>query len=216
MAASLKGSKKEKKGKEKSEIEIVLNKTDSPPILVSFPEGVVMDDLNLELSESKSSVKTQLLSETEKLSITGSNFSRNSISLNTAQWAVGIYEASSQSMTVYPVNHVFPLRSVIKGYEASAVHADASKSRAASAREHRALLFEDFGASKKKRALAASAANQVSAEQAVGAEALSGWMGSGDHDEGQDNEDATDVALTEGIYFTFTGKILFSQHIYFS
>jgi len=34
-------------------------------------------------------------------------------------------------------------------------------SDAASAKERRALLFEDFGASKKKRALAASAANQV-------------------------------------------------------
>ena len=78
----------------------------------------------------------------------------------------------------------------------------AAASEVASAKERRALLFEDFGASKKKRALAASAANLVSADQALGADSLASWMNSGgggdDDKDGGGGADATDVALAEG------------------
>lgn len=82
----------------------------------------------------------------------------------------------------------------VQGYRPS----EASASDATSAKERRALLFEDFGASKKKRALAASAANQVSAEQAVGAEAINAWMAEGEDPDGEGAADTTEAALEEG------------------
>jgi len=87
---------------------------------------------------------------------------------------------------------------VSQAYRPAALEAEGDGS---SAKERRALLFEDFGASKKKRSLAASAANHVSADQAVGAAALTSWMGQGDDEGGEGgeaHEDATDVALAEG------------------
>jgi hypothetical protein len=171
----------------------VAGETD-PLLLASFPESVIIDGMQLEY-RSGASWKAQLCGETEKLEIVGTNYGRSHHNLDAAQWMVGIFDPSSDVMAVHPVAHAFPLRSSIKGYRV----ADLSVSDASSARERRALLFEDFGASKKKRALAASAANQVSSEQAVGAEALGEWFqtaSTASDDEGK--ADPTDAAIAEG------------------
>jgi hypothetical protein len=183
-------------------LEIEANIDDDPVVLASFPEGVVRDELDFSLKR-RGTWKTQLTAETAELHLQGSNFGRSHHSLDTSQWLVGVHDPESDAMTLHPVSHVFPLRSTVKGYQGAVT----DDSTASSAKERRALLFEDFGASKKKRALAASAANLVSSEQAIGADGLSAWMGDNDTaNEGGASEqatskqkvNATDSAIAEG------------------
>jgi len=167
-----------------------------PLLLVSFPGGVVQENLELKHeSVNGSSWKCQLRGETREMEYSGSNYGRNHHNLDTAQWLVGVADMKTDVISVYPVSHPFPLRSGLKGAQKMNT---ANESVESSARERRALLFEDFGASKKKRALAASAANLVSSEQAIGADALSSWMDKGPQSGDQPEMDDTDAALVEG------------------
>lgn len=90
-----------------------------PLLLVSFPEGTVLDQIPLEYrrQKGKNSWKEQLVGETEKLAVVGTNYGRSHHELDSASWLVGVYDPSSDVMAVHPVAHVFPMRSTIKVIE---------------------------------------------------------------------------------------------------
>lgn len=148
----------EKRIKTTKPSKVTLNLVTESFLLSSFPEGTVLEGSQCELSKAAGTKKAIHL-DTDTLAFVATNHGRNAEKFDSCRWLVGVYEPGEGSVSVHPVGHVFPMRSTIKGYAPS--NPAESTSDASSARERRALLFEDFGASKKKRALAASAANQV-------------------------------------------------------
>ena len=139
------------------------------PLLVSFPLGVPQDDCVVSATKKESSKVCKRIVTTKGTSSSfqykGSDFGDASTKKNCTGFAVGIRNKTTGKIEVVRADHVFVMRP-----EDKTIDIDARKSL--TNMERRVSLTEEFGSSKKKRALKAAQGNLISSENIYGATAI--------------------------------------------
>lgn len=140
----------------------------SQPKLLSFPSGVPQDTESAELfvwrKKSGSKVKQTLTCESDGIIYRGTDFGSGSgASADAFNYAIGVYDKNSHSMTLVPAHHPFSMsRLPLKDTSSDAVSS-------MTAWERRSALTEEFGSRKRKRAAKAAESNIISIENISGA-----------------------------------------------
>lgn len=156
---------------------VVVSEAPVELVLASFPEAGKAGITPHYVLQQALNGKQQVTAESEVISLVGANYGRATKNVDMARWLVAVHDPLTQRVTLNPIGHVFPVRSTVKTSQSSSFPDYSSMvRRPQTSRQRRALLFEDFGASKKQRQIAASSANVVSAEQAHGGDYLRSWL----------------------------------------
>jgi len=177
------------------------NSSSSPPLLISFPQGVPLlcHDLELLLGERGKGRKRKRViigqsedaiyrgadftSKEEKrvnsVEDDGSGFSTTSLGFNgnsnSCHYAIGVVDDESNELRLMPASHVFVMRPSLRG--ANAPHAPLRLSSMSNV-DRRESLTEEFGSKKKKKAVLAKLSNTILSENISGAKSIETVMSS--------------------------------------
>ena len=97
--------------------------------------------------------------------------SSSSNSSSRSRLCVGIYDKQTHTLTLHPTagsGSVWALQQSVPAYSSNIVAKSTEQTTSTAAAEHKRALFDDFGSSKKQRALRSQEANRVHLEQVVG------------------------------------------------
>ena len=155
-------------------IELDLESHTDALLLASFPDATKFRDPSMQFELRRNfeeECKFHLASETEGLSLVGTNYGRASKKFDTTQWLVGVFDPVSCVIDMKRIDHVFPVRSMVKNplylLQQTSLHGSKYNSK-----DRRELLFEDFGARKKRKQLETKKNNIFSLDEAVGGDQL--------------------------------------------
>jgi hypothetical protein len=144
------------------------------PSLMSFPGGLPSkaDEFRVSVGRKGSGRKCKHIltcesNDSRKIVLKGYDYGSQSCKKDTVQYAVGVYDKSSDTLTLIPSSHVFTMRPTInKGdsmMESSPGMANYDRKRG---------LVDAFGTDKKKRAVKANEAKRVDGTKVVGLSAV--------------------------------------------
>lgn len=152
--------------KVKLEIE---NEVDDFPKIVSFPQGVPenVEEMQINVAQKPSSkkVRTIVTSKANGIMYKGSDFG-DAVRLDGCKYAIGILDTKTNKMRLVSAHHIFGLEPQFESLSAPIRQSTMTYG------ERKKSLTEEFGSSKKKRAMKAAASNVISAENIAGASAL--------------------------------------------
>lgn len=138
------------------------------PLIVSFPQGIPENVEEMQINASRKSSKlskTQLSTKLNGISYKGANFGELA-GKDGYKYAIGVHSSKNNHIKIIPTDHIFVLKPHMQVVEAAARPSSMSYA------ERKQSLTEEFGSSKKKRALKAAQSNIISAENISGASAL--------------------------------------------
>jgi hypothetical protein len=146
------------------------------PILLSFPSGAPDDGkesdfISLQLWQKKkvgSRTKRILSLEQSGIEYRGCDFGANGSSFDSCNYAVGVYDASTKTLQLFPALHPFAMNQVPLA-DSKATEADSSN---VPSYLRRKALTEAFGSRKKQRAVKAAESNIISIENISGANVI--------------------------------------------
>lgn len=144
------------------------------PRLVSFPGGVPANSEDMEMLVGQKGTgkkrRRQVICTQNGLSYTGIDHGdTHSHKNNLCKYAVAKLDAATGIMTIYPTEHVYAMRPQVV---ASGHAADPDTLSTMTADERRTALTEEFGSSKKKRAMKQAASNSIEDSNVSGASAV--------------------------------------------
>ena len=154
-----------KKGKVQVDAEV-----DDFPKIVSFPRGVPenVEEMQINVAQKQTSkkVKSIVTSKVNGISFKGTDFG-DSVKPDGCKYAVAIHDVKSNKIRLVSANHIYGLEPDFSSFIAAP-----ARQSTMTYSERKKSLTEEFGSSKKKRAMKAAASNVISAENIAGAVAL--------------------------------------------
>jgi len=175
------------------------NSSSSPPLLLSFPQGVPLlcHDLELLLGERGKGRKRKrvIIGQSEDAIYRGADFTSkeerriNSVeetafsttslgfngNSNSCHYAIGVVDDESNELRLVPASHAFVMRPSLRG--ANAPQAPLRLSSMSNI-DRRESLTEEFGSKKKKKAVLAKLSNTILSENVSGAKSIETVMSS--------------------------------------
>jgi len=144
------------------------------PRLVSFPGGVPANCENMKMLVGQKGTgkkrRRQVICTQNGLAYSGIDHGdTHSHKNNLCKYAVAKLDATTGIMTLYPADHVYAMRPQVA---ASGHAADPDALSSMTADERRKALTEEFGSSKKKRAMKQAASNSIEDSNVSGASAV--------------------------------------------
>lgn len=142
---------------------------DDFPKIVTFPLGVPENveemQINVAQKPSTKKVKTIVSSKINGITYKGTDFG-DSVKVEGCKYAVAIHDVKANKIRIVGANHVFGLEPQFDAFVAPVRQSTMTYS------ERKKSLTEEFGSTKKKRAMKAAASNVISAENIAGVSAL--------------------------------------------
>lgn len=145
------------------QVRISVDNSESACSLLSFPQGVPEENLNITIGEKGTGQKRKrmVIGDLNGTCFQGVNFPKK----DSLQYAIGLLDDKNGEMRIIPVDHAYVMR--VQGKADTVQHIAALEYN-----QRRESLIENFGSKKKKKSQKALKSNIISAENIAGVDAI--------------------------------------------